>query len=257
MGTHSRRTGLGPGARATGGGGRCPDRPLSVPPFTELDIDIGARPKARLLPPLPPASPPGRVVDVPAVPDAPSWSPLLVALPLFIAVWICFGALASSVTSPPAADVARLGQLLATGAAVVALVLITLSVAHAQVSGLSPRPAVVATVALGAAQAVLASAIGTGLWVIAARVFELVAVAVPLAWMGGQFQSGVRRHRVERHNSLIASWTARARQQAHETVESTHRHDIRSMLFVIDGATRALADGTLDDEQRASFTEML
>ena len=255
MGTHSRPTSFEPGARVAGVGGRCPDRPLTVPPSPETEIEA-LRP-ARLLPPLPPAVPSGPSADLPALPEAPTWSPLLVALPLFIAVWICFAALASFVTGIPAADVARLAHLLETSAAVVALVLLTLSVAHVQVSGLSPRPAVVGTVALGAGQAVLAAAIGSGLWVVAARVFELVALAVPLAWVGGQFQSGVRRHRVERHNSLIVSWTARARQQAHETVESVQRHDIRSMLFVIDGASRALADATLNDEQRASFTEML
>jgi hypothetical protein len=257
MGTHNRPTSRAAGARAAGTGGRCPDRPLSVPPSPELPIEIEVSPAAGQLPPLPPASPSGPVAELPPVPDAPSWSPLRVALALFGAVWICFAGLAVHATAPPAADLARLAHLLATGVAVVALVLITLSVAHAQVSGLSPRPAVVATVAVGVGQAVVATAIGSGLWDVAARVFELVAVTVPLAWVGGQFQSGVRRHRAERRNSLIVSWTARARQQAHETVDSVHRHDLRSMLFVIDGASRALADGTLNDEQRASFTEML
>jgi len=254
MGSHSGATGRGPGARAAAGG-RCADRPLSVASSPEPD----GSPLTPLLPPLPPASPAGPAgpADLPAAPDVPSWSPLLVALPLFGAVWVCFAVLAATVTAPPAADVARLGHLLATGAGIVGLVLITLLVAHAQVSGLSPRPAVVGTVTLGTAQGLVAAAIGSGLWGVGALVFVLVGVAVPLAWVGGQFQSGVRRHRVERHNSLIASWTARARQQAYETVESVHRHDIRSMLFVIDAASRALADPTLPDDQRASFGEML
>gem|GEM_PF-4091126 len=176
---------------------------------------------------------------------------------LFGAVWICFAVLAAAATVPPADQAARLGHLLGVGAAVVGLVLLTLSVAHAQVSGRAPRPAVLATVAAGVAQGAVAGAVGSGLWGVGAVVFLLVGVAVPLAWVGGQFQSGVRRQRVEQHNSLISSWTARARLQAHEHVESVHRHDIRSMLFVIDGAGRALADPTLPPDQRASFAEML
>jgi hypothetical protein len=201
--------------------------------------------------------PSGPAAELPAGPDTPSWSPLRVALPLFGAVWVCFAVLAAGVTAPAAGEAARLGHLLSVGAAVVSLVLLTLSVAHAQVSGRSPRPAVVATVAAGVAQAIVAATIGSGLWGVGAVVLLLVGVAVPLAWVGGQFQSGVRRQRVERHNSLISSWTARARQQAYEHVESVHRHDIRSMLFVIDGAGQALADPTLAPDQRAAFAEML
>jgi hypothetical protein len=210
-----------------------------------------------VLPPLPVLPASTSTGELPPGPDAPSWSPLRVALPLFAAVWVCFAVLAAGGTAPRADDVARLGHLLGTGAAVVGLVLLTLSVAHAQVSGRSPRPAVVATVAAGVVQAVSAAAIGSGLWGVAAVVFVLVGVAVPLAWVGGQFQSGVRRQRVERHNSLISSWTARARLQAHEHVESVHRHDVRSMLFVIDGAGRALADPTLSADERTAFAEML
>jgi len=196
----------------------------------------------------------------PPVPKAPTWSPVSVALPLFAVVWACFGALAAAVTAPPEADVAGLGYVLAMGSGIVALVLVTLSVAHTQVSGLRPHPAAVAVVALGLGQGLLAQAIGSGLddlWGVGAWVFVLIGVAVPLAWVGGQFQSGVRRQRVERHASLTASWIERARHQAHQTVQSVHRHDARSMLFVIDGAARTLADDTLSSEQRASFVEML
>ena len=248
MGSHSEAVRRASGAHASDGGRA--DRPLSLVPASETD-----GPPHTMLPPLPPPGPSG--LDLAAAPDAPSWSPLRVALPLFAAVWLCFAVLAATVTPPPAADAARLGHLLAGGVAVVALVFVTLSVAHTQVSGLTPRPAVVGTVALGGAQALLAAAIGSGLWGVGAWVFALVAMAIPLAWVGGQFQSGVRRQRVERHNSLVASFTDRVRRQAHESVESVHRHDIRSMLFVIEAATRVLADGSLPDDQRASFTEML
>jgi hypothetical protein len=110
------------------------------------------------------------------------------------------------------------------------------------------------------AQGLVAAAISSGpsdLWGVGAQVFVLIGLAVPLAWVGGQFRSGVRRQRVERQASLLASLVERARHQAHETVGSIHRHDVRSMLFAIDGVARALADPRLRDDQRAPFTEML
>ena len=134
MGSSSRAAGRVPMANAAVGRGA--DRALTLVPPSDGD----ASPVRRALPPLPPPGPSG--ADLPALPDTPSWSPLLIALPLFAAVWLCFAVLAATVTAPPSADVARLGVLLATGVAVVALVLLTLSVAHVQVSGLSPRPAV-------------------------------------------------------------------------------------------------------------------
>ncbi|MGH9011904.1 MAG: hypothetical protein ACRDYF_18960, partial [Acidimicrobiia bacterium] len=211
-------------------------------------------------PPLPSARGARPAAEAPPVPDPPVWSPITVALPLFAAVWVCFGVLAATVTAPPAADVAGLARVLATGAGVVALVLVTLSVAHTQVSGLRPRPAALGVVALGLGQGLVAQTIGSGsgdLWGVGAWLFVLVGVAVPLAWVGGQFQSGVRRQQVERHVTLTASWIERARHQAHQTVQSVHRHDVRSMLFVIDGAARTLADEGLSAEQRAPFVEML
>ncbi|MCA1844125.1 MAG: hypothetical protein LC792_13265, partial [Actinobacteria bacterium] len=143
---------------------------------------------------------------------------------------------------------------------IVCLVFVTLSVAHTQVSSLRPRPAVVGIVAAGLGQGVAARLVGSGdtdLWGVGAWVFVLIGVAVPLAWVGGQFQRGVRRQRVELDLNRTASWIARARHQAQATVQSVHRHDVRSMLFVIDGAAGALADETLSAEQRASFAEML
>ena len=214
------------------------------------------------LPPLPPARPSELAAEVLRSPEAPTWSPVAVAVPLFVAVWLCFAALAAFVSTPAEAEVAGLGHVLALGAGVVALVLVTLSVAHTQVSGRRPRPAAVGVVALGIAQGLAAAAIGSGatdLWSVAGQALVLIGVTVPLAWVGGQFQNGVKRQRVEQNASLIASWMARARHQAHQTVDSVHRHDVRSMLFVIDGAARALTDQghTLTEEQRAGFAAML
>ena len=212
------------------------------------------------LPPLPSLRRTASAAEAPAASAMPAWSPVRVALPLFALAWACFAALAATTTAPADADVAGLAQLLAISAGIVALVFVTLSVAHTQVSGLRPRPAVVGIVALGLGQGVAARLLSSGdtdLWSVGAWVFALIGVAVPLAWVGGQFQRGVRRQRVEEHANLTASWIARARHQATETVQSVHRHDLRSMLFVIDGAARTLADDTLSAEQRASFAEML
>jgi hypothetical protein len=179
---------------------------------------------------------------------------------LFGAVWSCFVPLAPKVTFLSSEEFAGLAHVLATASGVVALVLVTLMVAHAQVSGLRPRPAIVAVAALGAVQGLLAHSLGSGgrdLWSVGAWVFVFIGVAVPLISVGGQFQTGVRRQRVERRDSLTASWIARARQQANQTVQSVHRHDVRSMLFVIDGAARALADPSLSPDQRAAFADML
>jgi hypothetical protein len=186
-----------------------------------------------------------------------------VSLALFAAVWACFAALAVTGTDSPAGgDVARLGHILATGAAVVALVFVTLSVAHTQVSGLRPQKVVVGVVVLGLIQGRVAAVLASGpsdLWGPAAHVFELIGFAVPLAWVGGQFQRGVRRQRVEQHASLAAGWIERARLQAHQTVQDAHRHDVRSMLFVIDGAGRALTDPghSLIEDDRLAFSSML
>ncbi|MDQ1501927.1 MAG: hypothetical protein QOI86_5267 [Actinomycetota bacterium] len=215
------------------------------------------------LPPLPPLRPSGPAAEAHALPKAPAWSPGWVSLALFAAVWACFAALAVTGTDSPAGgDVARLGHILATGAAVVALVFVTLSVAHTQVSGLRPQKAVVGLVVLGLIQGRVAAVLASGpsdLWGPAAHVFELIGFAVPLAWVGGQFQRGVRRQRVEQHASLAAGWIERARLQAHQTVQDAHRHDVRSMLFVIDGAGRALTDPghSLIEDDRLAFRSML
>src|SRR5579884_2821629 len=148
MGTHSGGSGRGP-RRAAATGGRCADRPASAP-----------------LSPLPPR-PSASEADVTAAPAGegadpgrltPSWSALRVAVPLFALVWACFAVLVATVTPPASAEAAGFAHLLAFGTAVVGLVLVTLSVAHAQVSGLRPHPAVVGVVALGAVQGVVAGA---------------------------------------------------------------------------------------------------
>lgn len=282
MGTQTGGIGRGPRAATAPGGRRGVHRP--VVPAQESADEPTPRLTAVLSPPesdggpgfkyrksaiadAPQPLPPLPALRAAASPSAaavesPHWSPVRVALLLFAAAWACFAALNAAITASPDADIEGLGHLLAMGAGVVMLVLVTLSVAHTQVSGRRPRPAVVGVVALGAAQGLGAAAIGSGpsdLWGVGAQVLVLIGVTVPLAWVGGQFQSGVRRQRVERNDSLIASWMERARSQAHQTVESVHRHDARSMLFVIDGAARTLTDAAypLSQEQRDSFARML
>src|SRR6266508_916740 len=68
------------------------------------------------LPPLPLPRPSDPAAELPSIAEAPRWSPVAIAGPLFVAVWICFAALAASVSSPPTADIAALGHVLATGA---------------------------------------------------------------------------------------------------------------------------------------------
>jgi hypothetical protein len=192
----------------------------------------------------------------------PSWSPLVVAGWLFAATWVCFAALAVTVSPPPvAADLAGLDHLLLQSAAVLGLLLVTLSVTDLQVSGARPRPSVVAVVALGLGQGGLALALGSagaGLWPAAAHVLALVGLTVALLWVASAFQCGVRGQRAERRDSVIAAWTDRARSQARQTVQTTYRHDVRSMLFALDGATQVLADpsATLSPAERAGFAKM-
>jgi hypothetical protein len=241
-------------------------RPVVLPGFDlRYRPSTGPADEPQPLPPLPPvpssAPGPDPVLAGTSAPKTPNWSPLAVALPLFAVVWACFAALGARVTPPAATDVTALAEVLAGGAAVVALVLVTLAVAHLQVSGRWPRPAAGAVVALGLGQALVAAALGSDsrsdLWPVGAWLFALIGVTVPLAWVGGQFQSGVRHHRVERHASLTASLIERARRQAHQTVQSVYRHDARSMLFAIDGTARTLVDPRLPEEQRKAFSEIL
>jgi hypothetical protein len=199
------------------------------------------------------------VFEAPPVGAAPAWSPVKVALLLFALVWAGFALLVPT-TAPAAVAVADIAKLLGAGAAIVALVFATISVAQTQVSGQRPRPVLVGIPAAGIGQGYVAWLLGSGdaaLWGVGAWVLVFIGVAVPLAWVGAQFRRGVRRQRVEQHANLTASRIARARHQARATVQSVHRHDVRSMLFVIDGAARTLADDTLSAEQRASFAEML
>ena len=234
--------------------------PSAPPTFRFRTTEVLRRPEP--LPPLRAARPPVLAADIPSEGDTPSRLPLVVAASLFAAVWICFAALAANVTAAPR-DFAAFGNLLDTGAATLALVLVTLSVAQVEISGRWPRPSVAVVAALGAVQAIAATRVGSGaagdVWRLGADVFVLIGFAIPLVWVGGDFHRGVCRQRVERRDSLVASWIDRARHQAKQTFETAHRHDVRSMLFVIDGAARAMTDPTrpLGEEQREAFGGML
>jgi hypothetical protein len=199
--------------------------------------------------PLPPLTGAGSGVD-PYAPPGRHWSPPVVGAGLFAVTWVCFGALAAR-TSPASGDssLTDLGHLLAGSAAVLALVLATLTVAHRQVAGLWPRPVLLlGLAATGLAQARLAFLLagsGSRLWAPAAHVFELVGFAVPLTWVAAEFHHGVRRQRDELTDSLLAAHVEVVRHQARQTVEAVQRHEVRSMLFAVDGAARPLADESL------------
>ncbi|HEV7862490.1 MAG TPA: hypothetical protein VGR20_07305, partial [Acidimicrobiia bacterium] len=73
---------------------------------------------------------------------------------LFALTWACFAGLVAWRSSVPSAgDLSRLGHLLAAGAAVVALVLVTLAVAQRQVAGDWPGPILLAVAGAGVIQA--------------------------------------------------------------------------------------------------------
>ncbi|HEY0400131.1 MAG TPA: hypothetical protein VGF00_17160 [Acidimicrobiia bacterium] len=199
-----------------------------------------------------------------AAPPTLRRSALLVAGPLFALTWACFAALVtwrSSVSAP--GDLTGLGHLLAGSAAVLALVLVTLAVARRQVSGVWPAPILLFLVAAGVGQArvafVLAGAGSARLWAPAAHVFELIGFAVPLIWVAADFQDGVRRQRNERADSLVAARGDHLRHQARQTVQAVQRHEVRSMLFAVDGAARALADESLSmsEADRVAFGRMV
>jgi len=195
---------------------------------------------------------------------APRRSPLVLAGALFPLTWACFAALVVWRSSVPSAgDLTRLGHLLAGSAAVLALVLVTLVVAQRQVSGLWPDRVQFAVAGAGVVQArlafVLADAGSARLWAPAAHVFELVGFAVPLIWVAAEFHHGVRRQRDELADSLIAARVHHLRHQARQTVQAVQRHEVRSMLFAVDGAARALADEslTMSDADRVAFGRLV
>src|SRR5436305_8543178 len=86
MGSETGTARRGAAARVSDRGGV--ERPLKLVPVPPA---MGS-PAGRPLPPLRPGRRSG--IDLPGPPDAPRWSPLLVALPLFAVVWLCVGVLA-------------------------------------------------------------------------------------------------------------------------------------------------------------------
>ncbi|HYT40088.1 MAG TPA: hypothetical protein VEN99_11285 [Acidimicrobiia bacterium] len=228
-----------PSASASGAG---PSRSSTIPPLSYL---------------APAVEPAGRSTGA----AVPTPSPAFAAAGLFAAVWLCFAGLVALVPQPPpASDLNQLSHLLVLGVAVLAVVLGTLSVAHLQVAGLRPRASAVAVLAAGALQGRLALSIGgSGLWAPAGHVFELIGCLLPLTWVAGDFQQGVRRQRAERRDSVLTASVTRARHEASRAVQAAQRHDLRSMLFVVDGAARTLADttGSLSPADREMFGRMV
>jgi hypothetical protein len=176
---------------------------------------------------------------------------------LFGATWACFVAL-TTLSGRPSADLSHLGPVLSVSTLVLALVLVTLSVAHAQLTGVRPRAVVWVVAALGVAQTggVLTLGPAGGLWPVGGRLFSLIGFAVPLAWVASAFQNGARGQQADLRSFLMEASAQEARDDARQTMRATHRHDVRSMLFVVDGATRALGDPTLSADERADFAAM-
>jgi hypothetical protein len=106
---------------------------------------------------------------------------------------------------------------------------------------------------------VLAGPGSTRLWGPAAHVFELIGFAVPLIWVAADFHHDVRRQRDELADSFVAARVHHLRHQARQTVEAVQRHEVRSMLFAVDGAARALADESqaMSHADRVAFGRMV
>jgi hypothetical protein len=77
--------------------------------------------------------------------------------------------------------------------------------------------------------------------------------------VAAEFHRGVRRQRDELTDSLLAAHVEVVRHQARQTVQAVQRHEVRSMLFAVDGAARPLADETLamTDADRVAFGRMV
>src|SRR5437763_2323714 len=81
---------------------------------------------------------------------------------------------------------------------------------------------------------------------------------VPLA-MEASVTASPRWTTRDRLDALLTARTDRARRQAREAVEQGRRHDLRSALFVVDGAAEALArrHDDLDEAGRLALRDVM
>lgn len=249
----------------------------------------------------------------------PAWSPLLLAAALFAAAWVAFAVLHAVVGSrADRSGLADMDGLLATCAAVTAVVFGTLTVGRGRAGGRRawdtaagagfalfgafvlhagrltpegdrlgqlvlvalglamaawslhpdgtgrPRDLSLAIVALGLAQAGLAGALspadaGGTVWVLAPHLFALVGFTAAQTVVATELSQRAAGQRSRLLASLLAARTEGARRQARAVIDAGHKHDLGSVLLVVDGAARLLADrySDLADSDRAALAQML
>ena len=194
-------------------------------------------------------------------------SPVVAAAGLFAACWLCFLALDALLRRRPEhIDFTGMNSLLTTCAGVAAVVLGTLSVVQWRAFRLdrsSPGPARPwGIVAAGLAQAALALVLVPGeasVWALGAHVLALVGILCGLMMGAREFSERAAGQQSQLIESVRAASTDAARRQARLVLESGHRHDLRSALFVIDGAASALVERSaeLDEADRLSVGRLV
>jgi hypothetical protein len=164
------------------------------------------------------------------------------------------GALAEASSSVPGAAGGAVAQLALAGWWLVVVILLIRRPAY---GARRPRQFAVAIAALGLLQARVAVAIGTApqsIWVLGSHLFQLIGFAVALPMMAIEFDRRVISQHRQLFNSLVAAGTDSARCRAHESIDAAYAHDLRSALFLLDGAARTLVD-RLDDLSSTDRTE--
>jgi hypothetical protein len=163
-------------------------------------------------------------------------------------------ALAEAASSVPGTAAGTVAQLvLGISWLLVAILLIRRPARRAR----GPRQFAVAIAALGLLQARVAVAVSAApqsIWLLGSHLFRLIGFAVALSIMAMEFDRRVVSQHRELLDSLVAAGTDSARCRAHESIDATYAHDLRSALFLLDGAARTLVD-RLDDLSSTDRTE--
>ena len=164
------------------------------------------------------------------------------------------GALAEASSSVPGASGGAVAQL---ALAAWWLAVVILLIRRRAYGARRPRQFAVAIAALGLIQARVAVAISPApqsIWVLGSHLFQLIGFAVALPMMAIEFDRRVISQHRQLFNSLVAAGTDSARCRAHESIDAAYAHDLRSALFLLDGAARTLVD-RLDDLSSNDRTE--
>lgn len=216
---------------------------------------------------LPRATPRLASAPVGALPTGPRRAPIWAAAGLSATTWAVFIAVAAVISGRgTGADLEGVGRLVFAGTVVLGFIFVTMALAHRWLAGPTAQPLTLPglIVAAGAAQSLVAATVARsaslpGLWSLAARVLEFAAVAVAVTAVARDFNRRAGSTRALLLDSKVAACTDGALRRARKAVETGHRHDIRSALFVVDGAARTLV-GRYEDlspENRQAMADMM